>query len=178
MKTAISILIAGLLALPQIVIADSPESLAIESQLYETELLIKAMEAADAIPVAPNQESDVARQKYRVRDCLDELTMISYKRMDSLLRTAPNDKWAHKLTKSQWAERLITHFLDHHIGSANEGWALMPQIYMHDKDLTINLLNRLQRYQQDRLIADLRSPLNKFRTDACKEFAASLDGLR
>ena len=177
MKTAVFVVIS-LLAISRVALADDPESLVIEAQLREADLLIKATEAAVAIPTLASEESDVAKQKYRISDYLDELMMIACHRLADLLSDAPNEKWTHTLTKAQWAERLIEHFLDHHAGSANEGWMIMCEIYMHDTEVTADLFQRLQERQQDRLIADLKSPFEGCGSEACLEFAASLEKLR
>lgn len=180
MKQCISLILsAGIfLAIPSLVFPDAPQTTAISGQLYEMDLLIKAMEAADAIPASRKEESNLAKQKYRVRDYLDELMVTAYERMAEMLSETPSEKWAQHLTKRQWIERLIRHFLSHHAGSGNERWAIMCQVYMSDKKVTSDLFRQLMPEQQRRLIADLKSPLNNYEPEACSKFADELTKLR
>jgi len=150
----------------------------IESQLREVDLLIKATEAAVAIPTRDAEESVVAKQKYRIRNYLDELTMIAYHQLVGLLADTPDEPWTQTLTKAQWTEWLIRHFLDHHRGSASEGWMIMCKLYLLDRKATTELFRGLKVEQQNRVLADLRSPFDGCGLEACVELALSLEKMR
>ena len=162
----------------QAAVADTEESLVIERHLRESDLLIKATEAAVSIPTLATEESALAKQKYRIRNYLDELTMIAYHQLVGLLESASNDQWTQSLTKAQWTERLIRHFLDHHRGSASEGWMIMCKLYLLDRKVTTELFRGLNAEQQKRVLADLRSPFDGCGSEACVEFASALEKMR
>ncbi len=176
MKPFASILFLVFLTLPYQVIADTPESLAIQEQLIDATLLMEATAAAAALSITTKGET--IKENVQIRDCLDELVMRAFHRIAELLYEAPSDQWAHHQTKAQWAGRMITHFLNHHTGSANEGWSVMCQAYLYDQKVTTELFHRLEKEKQDFLLSELRSKLNRYQPDTCREFASALEASR
>ncbi|HUF61190.1 MAG TPA: hypothetical protein VMN36_03875 [Verrucomicrobiales bacterium] len=170
-------LIACFAMAPNVALGDDPESAVIEKQLYRLNFLIEAMEAADALPV--ESETEAAKLKYRIGDCLSEVIVAAYEDFAVLSETKVDHPWPSDLTNKEWARRLLQHYLNHHTSSGNERWtSAVRRICLSHKGTVTDLFGDLPREKQDRLLRLLQSGNDKGEIEERRQLVEQLNKRR
>src|SRR5690606_29300422 len=153
MKLTHYLLTLSLISLGNLALADDPEASRIENQLSELDLLIRAVGAADAIPVSETEPGELERQTYRLRDALGELVVRSFRDVTDLLHETDEAEWSQALSKSEWTHRLIKHFFNHHLDSGNEEWvSILAQLSIDNQAAVLTLFQSLSDDERDRIL--------------------------